>query len=421
MKLGGLLLSLAMVAGVVIATQGCALVDDTDSTTEDKLCAPGAYVFCRCADRTPGTKLCKADARSFEPCATSSDGECVGGEIDDPRTNMPVDQEELPPDGPDAPDAIEGCPGRSTALKPGVALEVEGDTTTATGDRNGKERGACAVGAGANDHVYRLIPSGTGSLNVTVKGSDGLDPVVYVRSSCEDEASQASCGPPSKQKVAKLRVNVATGREYFLVIDGASSTRGKYVATLELTSRSFCGDGKVDPGEACDDGNNKVEAANEAADGCSNDCKKVNGDPPSGDACPGHPVHLWPGQNVTGIGSTDKYGNSWGAPSQACDPEGKNTYADHIYEVTPHATGELVVTLDAAPGKSLPNLMLTARTTCEAAASAPNMCENEAGAGGAETMRIPVSNSKKVYVAVDGGGAINNTGSYEINFTLMTK
>ena len=415
MRLGSLLFSLATVAGVLIATQGCALLEGTDTTKEEKLCVPGAYVFCRCADRTPGTKLCKEDAKSFEQCTTGGDGECVGGEIDDPRTNEPIPTDEDPDPNnnpPDKPNALESCPGKSTAVQPGVEFKLEGDTTTATGDREGKQ-GACAVGVGANDHIYRLIPSGTGSLEVKVQGSAGLDPVVYVRSSCDDKESQASCGPPTAQKFAQLKVNVATGKEYFLVIDGASSSAGKYVATLKLTAGSFCGDGKVDQGEACDDGN-KIED-----DGCGNNCRQVNGNPMSGGSCPGQPVHVWSGQTVTGVGSTADYGNTFSAPSQACDPGGSNNYSDHVYEVTPHASGSLVVTLAAATGKPLPNLMLSARNTCTTVSTAASMCENEGGVGGGETMTIPVSNEKKVYVAVDGGGISNNKGDYSISFKLQ--
>ena len=415
MRLGSLLFSLATVTAVVIATQGCALLEGTDTTKEEKICVPGAYVFCRCADRTPGTKLCKADAKSFEPCTTGSDGECVGGEIDDPRTNEPIPPDEDPDPNnnpPDKPNALESCPGRSTAVQPGVEVKLEGDTTTASGDRRGKQ-GACAVGAGANDHIYRLIASGSGNLEVRVEGSAGLDPVAYVRSTCDDEESQASCGPPSAQKVAQLKLNVVTGREYYLVIDGASSSAGKYVATLKLTAGSFCGDGKVDQGEACDDGN-KVEN-----DGCANNCRQVNGNPTSGGACPGHPVHVWPGQTVTGTGATTDYGNTFSAPSQACVTDGANNYSDHVYEVTPHASGNLVVTLSAATGKPLPNLMLTARTTCTTVSTAANMCANESSAGGGEEMTFAVSNNKAVYVAVDGGGITNNKGDYSISFKLQ--
>ncbi len=421
MRLGSFLFSLAAVAGVLIATQGCALLEGTDSTKEEKLCVPGAYVFCRCADRTPGTKLCKQDAKSFEACTTSEDGECVGGEIDDPQTNEPIPADEDPDPNnnpPDEPNAIDSCPGKSTAVQPGVEIKLEGDTTTATGDRKGKQ-GACAVGAGASDHIYRLIPSGTGSLEVKVQGSAGLDPVVYVRSKCDDEESQASCGPPSAQKLAQLKLNVTTGKEYFLVVDGASASAGKYVATLKLTTGSFCGDGKVDQGEACDDGN-KVEATADDKDACSNNCKQVNGNPPSGGACPGHPVHVWPGQTVTGTGSTASYGNTFDAPSKTCDPGATNDYPDHVYEVTPHASGSLLVTLSAATGKPLPNLMLSARRTCQTVSTTSNMCENDGGVGGGETMTFSVTNNTKVYVAVDGGGLpTNSTGDYSISFKLQ--
>ena len=33
-------------------------------------CTPGSYVFCRCSDRSEGTKLCAADGNSFGPCST---------------------------------------------------------------------------------------------------------------------------------------------------------------------------------------------------------------------------------------------------------------------------------------------------------------------------------------------------------------
>ena len=324
------------------------------------------------------------------------------------RTPNPDDK-----DPPATPNALDSCPGKSTAVQPDVDIKLEGDTSTATGDRKGRQ-GACAVGAGAGDHIYRLIPSGSGSLDVKVQGSDGLDPVAYVRTTCADEESQVSCGPPSANKLAQFKLNVTTGKEYYLVIDGASASAGKYVANLKLTTGSFCGDGKVDPNEACDDGN-KVED-----DGCSNDCKKVNGNPTSGGACPGHRVDVWTGQTVTGTGSTNSYGNAWNAPSQACDVNGTNNFQDHVYEVTPHATGNLVVTLSAPPVGALPNLMLAARRTCTSATSATaNMCANNGGAGAGETMTFSVTKDTKVYVAVDGGGATNNKGDYSISFKLQ--
>ncbi len=38
-------------------------------------CTPGSYVFCRCSDRSEGTKACRPDGQSFDACATST-GPC---------------------------------------------------------------------------------------------------------------------------------------------------------------------------------------------------------------------------------------------------------------------------------------------------------------------------------------------------------
>ncbi len=381
----------------------------------ERLCTPGNFVFCRCADRTPGTKLCREDGLSFEPCTTGQEGVCKGEEVIDPPKEEPPPkkEEDASVTPPVSVNPLDACPGKSTAVQPSVDITLQGSTVTAVQDRQGKQPGACAVGVGANDHIYRLIPSGKGSLTIKVQGSEGLDPVAYVRTSCDNDRAQAACAAPTPNKLVQLKLNVMTGRDYFLVVDGASSSVGKYVATLRLTPGSFCGDGQVDDGEACDDGNNNDD------DGCSSDCKKVSGNPAAGGACPGHPVHVWSGQTVTGTGSTLSYGNSFNAPSSTCDTTGTNGYQDHVYEVTPHATGNLVVALSLAPAGALPNLMLHARRTCATMASVTSaMCANQNGAGLGETMTFPVTANTKVFVAVDGGGVTNNKGDYAISFKI---
>jgi hypothetical protein len=56
----------------------CGIAAACSSTkTEPRECTPGNYVFCRCADRSEGTKLCKESGMGFEPCEP-----CVGGEAD---------------------------------------------------------------------------------------------------------------------------------------------------------------------------------------------------------------------------------------------------------------------------------------------------------------------------------------------------
>jgi cysteine-rich repeat protein len=420
MRLGSFILSLSAIAGILIATQtGCGIIGGNDATKEDKLCTPGAFVFCRCADRSEGTKLCKTDGKSFDACQTQSDGECVGGEIPDERTN-----EEIPggenPDGKDpepkpSSNPIDTCPGKSTSVTPGTDIIVEGDTKSAVNDRKGKQ-GACAVGTGAKDHVYHLIATGSGSLDVKVQGSDGLNPTAYIRTNCDDVESQAVCGPPGANNLAQFKTNVVTGKDYFLVIDGASGSAGKYKVTMKLTTGSFCGDGKVDQGEACDDGNH------EDNDGCGPDCRKINGNPATGGSCPGHPVDVWTGQTFTGSGSTNSYGNTWNAPaSSACsvDTSGTNTYSDHIYAVMPHANGTLTVTLSAPAAGTLANFMISARRSCSSVGTDKTLCTNVNTGGSGETLNVPVTANQVVYIGIDGGGISNNKGDYGISFKLQ--
>jgi hypothetical protein len=65
------------------ATEGGAFQDSAtrDAATPDAggaRCTPGSYVFCRCPDRSEGTKRCSDDGQSFEPCS-SGGGTCPGG------------------------------------------------------------------------------------------------------------------------------------------------------------------------------------------------------------------------------------------------------------------------------------------------------------------------------------------------------
>lgn len=412
MNLRSIIGSALAAAALFVVAQGCSVLSQDTASKEERLCTPGANVFCRCADRSEGTKLCKDDGKSFEEC-TTGEGACIGGEIDDPNTGKPVDDAGKPVDEdsgtPPVPD-IEACPGKPTAVTPGADIVVQGDTTGAKDDAKGKA-GACAVGAGGPDHVYRLTPTGTGALKVTLEATGAYNPLVYLRTTCADESTQGACAPPTGAgSTVTFTYNVVTGHDYFLVVDGASGTTGKYKITMKLTTGSFCGDGKVDANEACDDGNHVDN------DGCSPSCTAVNGDPTSGNACPGHAVHVWPGKTVTGTGSTVPYGNTFTKTGSSCivSQNDLNIAQDHVYEVTAHAAGTL--TVKVTPDASF-NTELVARTTCtDPSTQSASMCANSASTGGAETMSFPVTNNEKVYVAVDG--VLNGKGTYTVSFSI---
>lgn len=420
MNLTKIVVSAASLSIMIIA-QGCSIVEGTD-TSDAKVCDPGARVFCRCADKTPGTKRCRSDSRTYDACVTSTTGECVGGEIEDPMSNEPIEDfdPDAQTDGGATPSAgsLDACPGKATAVKVGTDVVLEGDTTTATEDRRGRSGGACALGAGSKDHVYRLTPSSTGALDVRVQGEGSFSPIAYLRSTCADENAQVSCGAATPAKLSQLKLNVVAGKDYFLFVDGASFGAGAYEATVKLSAGGFCGDGVVSDGEACDDGNK------EENDGCSNSCKQVNGNPTSGGTCPGHPVDVWPGQTVTGSGSTSGYGNTWSTPgSSYCGlagegTKGTNSYSDHVYSVTPHASGNLVVKIDAPATGPFGNHMIVARRACETIGTETALCANNASIGETETLTIAVEKDKTLFVAIDGGGVTSNKGDYTVSFRL---
>ncbi|NOU31604.1 MAG: hypothetical protein HOO96_27200 [Polyangiaceae bacterium] len=72
----------------------------SSSGADAKACKPGDMVFCRCADRSSGTKLCKADGNSYEPCQLGENlpcGESSGGSngtVDPPYDSGPFPTED---------------------------------------------------------------------------------------------------------------------------------------------------------------------------------------------------------------------------------------------------------------------------------------------------------------------------------------
>ncbi len=72
-------IAIAIVLGVACAHPGA---------LEERLCTPGNYVFCRCKDKSEGTKLCSRDGYSFAKC-DACDG--VAEEVDPPPVIIPED------------------------------------------------------------------------------------------------------------------------------------------------------------------------------------------------------------------------------------------------------------------------------------------------------------------------------------------
>jgi cysteine-rich repeat protein len=400
MSIKGFVLSgLVGIVGLVlfIPTQGC---KSSTEATGERICTPGANVFCRCADRSQGTKLCADDGKSFAtPCSTDeSRTECAGGEIDDPNTGKTVDDDgniidDSPDGGPSTTNPF-ACPGKATALIPGTEVVLDGDTTGATDTAKGTSN--CSTGGGGNDHVYKLPPTGSGRVDFTVKGEGAMNPVAYIRTKCDDETSQVRCAPPlGPGGNLVFQQNMVANTDYFLVVDGASGSAGKYKVTAKLTTMPFCGDGKVTDGEACDDINKDDN------DGCDPSCKKPNGNPASGGSCPGHPVDIWSGQTVTATGSNGAAGYT-NPFSSAFDSCAANTVTDHVYQLTPHANGYVTISV----ASSLNHTVSVRKSSCTGATTA---CKFK----GTDVNTLVTANTP-IWIAVSGEGLQNNTGDYTL-------
>lgn len=383
-------LLLAIAVPFVLPT-GCS--SNEPGTDPGRLCTPGNYVFCRCADLREGTKLCTEDGQAYE--------ECVCAPVED--TDVPPEDGEPDPDtgvvedsGVDTGPKNDTCPGTVVAVDPGKDVVIDADTTGASADYAGAT-GACAVASGP-EHVYALIPTGTGSLTLKVAGKGTMDPTVYVRETDCATGSQIRCGETTGAGGTEtFSFNVVTGRTYWVFVDGKAGSSGGYTLTASLKPGSFCGDGKVDTGEECDDGNKTPD------DGCAPDCR-AQGDPAALGHCPGMPVHVWPGKTITLSGSTNPYTHS----SQATGACTFGSVApDRVYAVTVHQNGTLNALLESDFNGGLYVRAAPCATGTQLA------CVNAKTGAGLEDLSFPVSDGKTYYLFVDGVASAKGT------FTLL--
>src|SRR4051812_36671520 len=76
-----------------------ACAHETPAAT-DRICTPANYVFCRCKDRSEGTKLCNADGTGFAPCDNCLSGSPGDGfvEPDGEAADAAPEVDSAPPD-----------------------------------------------------------------------------------------------------------------------------------------------------------------------------------------------------------------------------------------------------------------------------------------------------------------------------------
>lgn len=377
--LGGRWVSAALLLGAVRLAAGCG---SSDAEGDKRLCTPNAFVFCRCADFSPGTKQCSADGMSFGEC-----GGCIpeGDSALPPEDTAPPPEDTFvpPSDAPDDTAGVPGCPGKVLAVDGTKDTEITDTTKTGTSSHAGS--GACAVAA-SKEHVYSVIPTASGKLTIKMLGDTGLDPTLYVREAACADGKQLACGETTGDAgIETVNLNVLAGKTYYVFADGKAGTEGDFLLSLHLVPGPFCGDGKVDPGEGCDDAN-KV-----AADGCGNACVP-EGDPTAADTCPGIPAHVWPSSTLTITGSTATYVGDYG--STGCTGSGP----DRVYAVTSHVTGTMTAKITASWGTGSP-LLYVRSGAC--ASGTELACVNK-NSTTPDTLTWPVTNGTTYSLFIDG-------------------
>ena len=369
--------------------------------TTANLCTPGANVFCRCkAASSEGTKRCADDGKSFS--------ECDCGEVVDTGTPIAEDTASPPEDTATPPDTMmsgseEKCPGKTVAVDAMKEVVIDGDTTAAMNDSTGT--GACAAAAG-NDHVYAVIPTGTGRLAIKLTGTAPLDPTLIVRDGDCMTGNQAACGETTGVGgTESANINVTTGKTYYVWADGKAGTAGAYKLSLTLTTGAFCGDGKVDDGEGCDDMNKTP------GDGCENDCRP-SGDVVASDKCPGVTAHVWPSKTLTWSGSTTDANVTY-TEAGPCAGFGASA-PDRVYALVAHKTGTMTVEIDAAYNVGF----YVRKGPCDTGMQLA--CANSIGASPVpqtEKTTFPVVDGTTYYLVVDG--ALNAKGTFTIKASVL--
>lgn len=253
----------------------------TPAAKSDKLCTPGAYVFCRCKDRSEGAKLCNEDAVSFGPCEPC-ESLGLGEDLDPGPPPEDFDGGGLPERcgdgvaqlGEDCDDknAVEndGCtkdckltpitPATASNDKsrtcPGLEVHVWGDThkpqTTGTTMGSGNHSttpncttygamGAASSGASGNDRVFKVVAHKTGQM--TVKTTDvNYNSFLYVSASCplpdggSDVPFLACINDVNGNGGETLSFPVDDGKTYYVFVDGAGITtpNGNFRVTFEI-------------------------------------------------------------------------------------------------------------------------------------------------------------------------------------------
>jgi cysteine-rich repeat protein len=212
-----------------------------------------------------------------------------------------------------------------------------------------------------------------------------LGAAVVVAACSASSPEELPGGPDSGTNVPEAGTGPDTGRVDFRPDAGGSPV---------------CGNGKIESGETCDDGNAKSD------DGCSAACAVESAF--DGDTCPGKTLTLAPSTggllHATASGTTKGAFNHYGS---AC---GGGSGADVVYTFTPASSGKAVIKLTAAF-----SAIVSARSSCDVATSEIKCTDVPGAEGGDATMELPVFAGTPVSIIIDGYAGSNGTFTLDVD------
>jgi hypothetical protein len=321
---------------------------------------------------------------------------------------------------------LAACGGTDEPVTPGPkgcdAAVVAADGATVEGDTRKSEHlteGSCITGK-APEVRYRVVAKQTGMLDLTLESTSDLG--MYVRTTCDDAASEIGCADLGKEgQPENLSVPVTEGEEVWIVIDGYdASNAGSF--KLGIASRPIaCGDSKVEGQEECD--------PPDAGKTCTADCKlvpEVCGDGVDNDldgfidcedsADCGADAAACPLAATCGAAGAIKpngaSGNTSGGTGDfAGSCTGGSLSPEALFSYSPASTGALKVTLQSAQ-----NLGVYVRTSCQDGASELGCLDDDMG-GMPEVLVVPVQAGAGLTIFVDSAQPAS-AGAFTITAAL---
>jgi hypothetical protein len=353
-----------------------AACSSSDSTSGSR-CDPGAIVFCRCFDDSPGKWECLPSGDGFAACRAQDTGRVcdipphagsganagVGGfgAGGDTTGSMSTNAGGSGASGSGG-SVPSSCPGEALSVDIGFDETVQGDTSEGAD----YEWGICG-GDGAPEIVYAVTPQSDGTLIATVTGVGATDPVLHARIDDCVFGPEIGCTDATYDGGNEvLTVQARSGKTIYFFVDGYTATQGSFVLNLHLE----------------------------------------DGIP--GDTCPGNPISIDIGEIITAGGDT-AVAESQYKGTGLCSTTGKEI----VYRVIPDADGILTVTMDP----HFDGLLYARDGTCTSSVSTTQLgCADDAGMGGLEEISFPVVAGTKYSVFADGAGS--SSGAFTIQFQL---